>query len=119
MGEKFEFKSEGERNSFEFIPTFTFYFMTSRVFVGSPIKKGREELNNVKDPLVLFSEALAAKSSRDFEQSLEESVTVIMATSWLDQQKFSKALWMALLAAPLVVSYYTKNIVGVSLTWQC
>lgn len=95
--------------------------MTSRVFVASPIKRRKEEIfkENVKDPLVLLSEvseALAPKPSRDFEQSLEESVTVIMATSWLDQQKFSKALWIAMLAAPLAVSYYTKNILGVSIT---
>ena len=96
--------------------------MTSRVFLGSPMKENNRntvnEWQDRKDPLVLLGEvheALVPKS-RDFEQSLEESVTVIMATSWLDQQNFSKLLWTAMLAAPLAVSYYTKNIVGVSLT---
>ena len=88
----------------------------SRVFKSSPIKlEGKREnyWTDKRDPLVLFNEALAP---RDFEQSIEESVTV-MATSWLEQHKlFTKLLWFALLSAPLCVSYYTKNVIGVSLT---
>lgn len=98
--------------------------MTSRVFVASPLKRKESKENSLingwqdkKDPLVLFNEVSEALApSRDFEQSLEESVTIIMATSWLDQQKFSKLLWFTMIAAPLIVSYYTKNIIGVSVT---
>lgn len=87
----------------------------SRVFKSSPIKLESKEnyWKDKKDPLVLLNEALAP---RDFEQSIEESVTV-MATSWLEQHKFfTKILWLSLLSAPLCVSYYTKNVIGVSIT---
>ena len=87
----------------------------SRVFKSSPVKLGIKEgyWKDKKDPLVLLNEALAP---RDFEQTLEESVTV-MATSWLEEHKFfTKLLWFSLLSAPLCVSYYTKNVIGVSIT---
>ena len=89
--------------------------MTSRVFNPSPtkLKPNLTGWKDKKDPLVL-SEVSEALAPRDFEKTLEESVTV-MASSWLEQ-RFSKSLWFALLAAPLTVSYYTKNILGVSMT---
>lgn len=85
----------------------------SRVFKTSPRKTESNWKIDRKDPLVLFNETLVP---RDFEQSIEESVTV-MASSWLEQHKsFTKLLWFSLLCAPLCVSYYTKNVIGVSLT---
>jgi UDP-N-acetylglucosamine--dolichyl-phosphate N-acetylglucosaminephosphotransferase len=86
--------------------------MATRIFKSSPSKVSGS-LSSWKDPLVLsdVSEALAP---RDLQQTLEESVTV-MATSWLEQ-RFSRFLWISLLAAPLSVSYYTQNIVGVCVT---
>ena len=92
--------------------------MISRVF-NNPSPKKMKNNNNLtgwkdkKDPLVL-SEVSEALASSDFEKTVEESVTV-MASSWLEQ-RFSRSLWLALLGAPLAVSYYTKNILGVSIT---
>jgi UDP-N-acetylglucosamine--dolichyl-phosphate N-acetylglucosaminephosphotransferase len=89
--------------------------MTSRIFNPSPtkLKPALTGWKDKKDPLVL-SEVSEALVPSDFEKVFEESVTV-MASSWLEQ-RFSKTLWFALLAAPLAVSYYTRNILGVSMT---
>lgn len=70
----------------------------------------------------LTMEALAPVSQRDdfapppaIGTGTRSDDTTVMASSWLEH-RFSRLLWVLLLAAPLGVSYYTHSIVGVSLT---